>query len=358
MKKHIVHVITTIDRGGAELAILELSKIQVKRGNEITVIPLKGSLELLDEFENNGVEVDISLLNQSFVRQVFSLLKQYLRADFLHAHLPRAELVVRMSKRSRHFNITRHNQEKFFPKGPAWLSKLLSRFVTSKTTHVISISHAVQEFLVESREISDTTKRTVIPYGYVPRMPLRRINEAAILGSCNKIRIGTIGRLVPQKNFSFLLDFAFLLRSKNIDFNLQIIGEGPEYKNLLFKVEQLNLSSQVQFLGRTSNVEPFLLSQDVFMFTSKYEGLGLVLLEAMDANLPIVAPSVSAIPEVLGNSHPGLYESENLESLYRQFTKLFSSLGNIQTTVEYQRKQLLSFGVDRYYERHSVLYNS
>jgi glycosyltransferase involved in cell wall biosynthesis len=357
MKRNLVHVITTIERGGAELAILELSKIQVQKGNEITVIPLKGRLELLDKFESYGVSVNISIINKSFFQQIIYLRKNYHCADYLHAHLPRAELAVRLSSKSRPFNVTRHNQEKFFTKGQAWMSKLMSRFVTKKASHVISISQAVQDFILQSGEISSKSSHTVIPYGYVPRIHLSKTVKVATLQSGHKIRIGTIGRLVPQKNFSFLLDFAFLLKSKDIDFNLEVIGEGPEHEKLLGRVKQFELSSSVKFLGRTLNVEPFLLSQDVFIFTSKYEGLGLVLLEAMDANLPIIAPSVSAIPEVLGTNHPGLYESENLDSLYQTFTKLLSSRKEIQDTILLQRERLSHFGVDRYYILHSHLYD-
>jgi glycosyltransferase involved in cell wall biosynthesis len=68
----------------------------------------------------------------------------------------------------------------------------------------------------------------------------------------------------------------------------------------------LGLSDSVNFLGRNSRIYDFLSELDAFILTSKYEGFGMVLLEAMDAGIPVIASNNSAIPEVLGDDFPGL----------------------------------------------------
>ena len=76
----------------------------------------------------------------------------------------------------------------------------------------------------------------------------------------------------------------------------------------------MHLQDKIFFLGRTEKVMQFLESIDVFILTSKYEGFGLVLLEAMDAGVPIVASKNSSIAEVLGIDFPGLCETGNSEA--------------------------------------------
>jgi len=352
----VIHLITTIDRGGAELAILELARVQVENGYDITAIPLKGSLELLNEFHSAGVEVDTSIVSFSFLKQLRYLRTNYLDGWVLHAHLPRAEMLARLSLRSRNFYLTRHNQEQFFPSGTKTISRLLSRFVTKRAKGVVSISKAVESFLLSSREISPKHPHQVIYYGYKPHLDKRVMQENVLSSKKRLLRICTIGRLTSQKNFSFLLDFASLLQKRNIDFRIQIVGDGPDREKLTRQVLRENLSNQVGFLGRLKDVNTFLKSQDLFLFTSRYEGFGLVLLEAMDVGLPIIAPRISAIPEVVGENHPGLYKSEDLESLFmvlQEFLNSDSAVSNALKTQEYQIKQ---FDMTSYFEKHNVLY--
>jgi glycosyltransferase involved in cell wall biosynthesis len=62
---------------------------------------------------------------------------------------------------------------------------------------------------------------------------------------------------------------------------------------------------------------------DVFILSSNYEGFGLVLLEAMQSNIPIVASNNSSIPEVMGISYPGLFETNNVLDLFSKLSSAF-----------------------------------
>lgn len=351
----LVHIITTIDRGGAELAVLELAKAQAQKGYDVTLIPLKGDLQLLQECLANQIKVDTAISSSSFLRQVLYVRTHYLDEWILHAHLPRAEMLARLSFKSRHFFLTRHNQEQFFPKGLPRLSRLLSRFVTKPARGVISISKAVESFLLSSGEILEKTPHRVIYYGYKPRMA-KKEQKMISLSRDTRLRIGTIGRLVPQKNISFLLDFANLLKRKQVNFRVQIVGDGPDYEKLMRRVSEDNLNEEVQFLGRIGDVDTFLKSQDLFLFTSRYEGFGLALLEAMDVGLPIIAPNISAMPEVIGEDHPGLYESEDLKSLYKVFSEFLASGSARSKALQAQQRQLKQFNTKDYFEKHHDFY--
>jgi glycosyltransferase involved in cell wall biosynthesis len=73
----------------------------------------------------------------------------------------------------------------------------------------------------------------------------------------------------------------------------------------------LGISHRVKWVGKVENVDNYLQLFDSFVLTSVYEGFGLVLLEAANADLPIVASNISAIPEVLGSDHKYLATAGN-----------------------------------------------
>ena len=301
--------------------------------------------------------MDTDFVSRSFINQVFHMRKKFLDVDLFHAHLPRAELLMRLSKAESGFLVTRHNTEAFFPKYLNSWSKLLSRFVLQRSLGVVSISAAVKQFLLTSKEISPKTINKIIYYGYSPRIMNSEKNLLTQKGTKPRIEIGTIGRLTPQKNLELLVQFANLLREKGLNSRIRVVGEGPDRSYLENRVRSLNLMSEIQFLGRMNDVFPFLNSLEFFVLTSNYEGLGLVLLEAMDAGLPIIAPRNSAIPEVLGDDHPGLFETGNLNSLLSTFMTMLTNKSTRQSTVDIQSQRLNRFSMENYFERHHDFYN-
>lgn len=313
----ITHVITTIDRGGAEKHLLQLASAQTSKGLKVRVIFLKGSGELIREFEAGGCLVESNLANKSILSQILRL-RKILSGDsrVIHAHLPRAELLTTISSRSK-FVVSRHNAEKFFPGAPDFISRLLSRHVASKTYACIAISMAVKEFLSRSREWPSFPEITVIHYG-VQRKALnlslaksQLLKNLGIPSSSNVI--GTIARVVPQKDYPTLLRAFKIVSGKYPNSFLVSVGEGYLQSQMNQLAIELGISEHIKWVGKVENVEDYLQLFDCFVLTSLYEGFGLVLLEAANAGLPIVASEISAIPEVLGReykylAHPGDYE--------------------------------------------------
>ena len=146
--KSVVHLITTIARGGAENQLKVVVREQVRSGIKVKVIYLKDLPELREELRDAGAEVIDILEGKSFLRQTHTL-KRFLKNyhGVVHAHLPRAELLAAVSSPKDSLIVSRHNSEPFFPGAPALVSKLLSRFVESKAIRVIAISEAVKKYL-------------------------------------------------------------------------------------------------------------------------------------------------------------------------------------------------------------------
>ncbi|NCW75121.1 MAG: glycosyltransferase [Gammaproteobacteria bacterium] len=102
-------------------------------------------------------------------------------------------------------------------------------------------------------------------------------------------RVGALGRLEPQKNFEFLIPVALALKKKGIPFEILIGGKGAQESLLKLAVEENQLEEQFRFLGFLDNPKRLLMSSDVFLLPSLWEGFGYVIVEASLCELPVIA---------------------------------------------------------------------
>ena len=354
MNYSILHVITTIDLGGAEKQLLTLATCQSEKGFDVEVIFLKNSPTLIQDFLVAGVRVDSTFAKLGFFRQCIKLRRKKVQEGVvIHAHLPRAEILCALSLESRSFIVTRHNSEAFFPNGPVQLSKLLSRFVLKRAFALISISKAVTSYLKSSREMSESIENYVIPYG---------LKSTSVLPKGKKhyrtvpIQIGTVSRLVPQKNLPLLLGALKELNSiRSSHFELTILGTGPLERELRLMSVALGIENVVSWRGQTRDVMSFYRSLDIFVLPSDYEGFGLVLLEAMSQGIPVIARRISAIPEVMGDNHPGLVDSSDPLEMAKKIEE-FTNNNIVLNCLEYQYKQLQKFSIGVTQAAHENIY--
>lgn len=318
--KAVFHLITTINRGGAENQLLILVKEQVSQGFEVHVVFLKGEPELESDFVKAGALVHSELANVSPLFQPFKFRKIIKGADaIVHAHLPRAELVALLTFTKFKFFASRHNAEPFFPGAPKILSNFLSRLVELRSNKVIAISNAVRDFLVDRGEVSQPNNIEVIHYGY-QRQIKREVDST---NSKSRIfKLGTISRLTEQKDIPTMISAFRIYKDESRLSSLSILGAGSLEAELRETVKVMGVAESVNFLGRSSSIYNFLTGLDVFILTSKYEGFGMVLLEAMDAGIPIVASRNSAIPEVLGDDFPGLCTTGDSRDFFEKINSL------------------------------------
>lgn len=120
------------------------------------------------------------------------------------------------------------------------------------------------------------------------------------------IIIGTIGRLIPEKGYHFLINSTKSLCSKLSNLKILFIGDGPLRTQLEAQVLNLKLNNCVKFLGVREDIPELLSLIDIFVLTSISEGTPMALLEAMAASKPIVTTSVGAIPQIIHHKVNGL----------------------------------------------------
>ena len=98
-----------------------------------------------------------------------------------------------------------------------------------------------------------------------------------------------MGRLVPQKGFDLLLDAFSQIAEKHPEWSLVIIGKGPLREQLATQAKLLGLDSRVRFTGEITDPFPVLKAGDLFVFSSRFEGFGNALVEAMGCGLPAIS---------------------------------------------------------------------
>jgi glycosyltransferase involved in cell wall biosynthesis len=361
--KKIIHLITTIERGGAEKQLLTLVREQVRSRLSVEVFYLEGAPELKYEFENCGAVINQSLLRKSFIQQIITL-RKHLNQDQtpVHAHLPKSELLASLSCSRGMFIFTRHNSESFWPGAPKMLSNLLSRFVAKRSASGVCISNAVGDYVIQRGELSKEFDLKTIYYGFekIEQLDAKALIEIKdqLIVKPGVLRVGIIGRLVKQKDYPTLLKAIKQVLDSGVEVELFIVGEGMEKDNLVELTLELGINKRVHWLGRTPFVNEFLSQLDLFVLPSIYEGFGLVLLEAMQANKPILATNNSSIPEVLGDDYIGLFETSNIEKLSGLVRKVLLEdifakqlVSNYSKRLENFRPEVMAEKLSRVYEK-------
>jgi glycosyltransferase involved in cell wall biosynthesis len=343
----ITHLITTIERGGAENQLLILARNQIKQGLKVEVLYLKGKPELKTKFEEAGAKVNSLLVDLPFIFQV-SKFRKFIRSNEcpVHTHLPQAELVAALSCKKNRFIISRHNFEPFWPNKPKLISILLSRFVTSRSSGGIAISNAIKNYLLSVKEVKKDFKVNVIYYGFDHEEnnsseSNKIINEE--LSLTKDFKLGTIGRLVPGKNYPTMLKAVAKIVDVYPTVKFFIVGGGSSDQTLISMCKDLKIENNVIWLGRIEHIREFLSKIDLFIFASKGEGFGLVLLEAMLANKPILVANNSAVPEVLGLNYKGLFPTDNYKLLSDKVIELINDQAKSDSLVSDYKEQIKLF---------------
>jgi len=108
-----------------------------------------------------------------------------------------------------------------------------------------------------------------------------------------------IGRLHPQKDFALFLEVAREVIAKHPTAEFVIAGVGPEEQMLKARAAELGLGARLRFAGPVSDPRELYAQASTLLLTSKYEGTPMVVLEAMAAGIPVVAPALDGICEIL-----------------------------------------------------------
>lgn len=138
-------------------------------------------------------------------------------------------------------------------------------------------------------------------------------------------RLLAVGRLVQQKNFTYLIDTCAKLKDADFSFQLIILGEGPERHKLEKQINELNIWDCIKLQGFCANPYPYMREADIIICSSLYEGISTVVQEALILGKPIVTTPCTGMEELLGESEYGVIAENTQDGLYKALVRLFNS---------------------------------
>ena len=312
-KNNILHISRTMDIGGAERIVYQLSSDLKDEFDSVHVASTGGLWE--SELSTKGIQhhkiLDIDSKNPLTVLKLLTSIRQIIKKNeitIVHTHHRMAAFYIRLLKLVHPKLIhvyTAHNV--FKDKLP------LYRFAL-KNAKSVAVGEAVNKNLKEDVVITDSR---VIYNGVVLKETDDQVDEIISYGG---IKLGCIARLSEQKGLTYLLDAMSLLTVKDI--RLFIVGDGELRNELENKVKELDLQDSVTFLGYRKDIVECINSFDFCVLPSVFEGFGLVAIEAFMNSKTLVATDIPGLNEVVTNKNGILVPAKDPAALASAIDKL------------------------------------
>ena len=315
----VLHVIRATSLGGAESHVLELLDSMRARGLDAQLALLTRRDRPLHEYHARLRERNIPVhaftqhghINPQLLLWLYRLMRR-LRPQIVHTHLLDADLYGALAARLAGVPAlvsTRHGMNAFRYRQPF---RSLHRQQWRMADAGIAGSKAVADFLVQV-EGAPREKLRIINYGLAresflggARKELRHRLRMELGISESQPVVAVACRLVRLKGVSYALQAFAAVRTEFPQAQLLIAGDGVLREQLEAEARQAGLSGSARFLGWRDDVPQLLAACDLFMVPSLSEGFGLVYLEAMAQELPVIATRISAITEVVADGETGL----------------------------------------------------
>lgn len=359
--RHIVTMISEIGRGGAERVAVDFATTLADRGLRSTIWLTRPPADRLDakaEIERaRSGGVDLFYLNRSGRQdtRAWGPLRAWLvreQPDLIHSHTHGTNIWAALFGPQAQIKTICHEHTWSFRGQP--LRRLGDYYIGRRADRILTVSRADRERMIALEKINPA-KLTFLPNGIVTPDALGR-NIRPQLGLNNSATVAvTLARLDQQKRIDRLVEAAALCGDKNLHF--LIAGDGPFYKDLQQQINQLGLADRVHLLGRREDRYDLLASSNFFILSSDFEGTPLAALEAMFAGLPVIAPAVGGLADVVESGSEGLLTEADAGDLASAIQKIASNASLSQQMGRAARKRVSdNFTLDKTVNRLEEIY--
>ena len=304
------------DIGGPASFVPKISEFLIEHGHNIKII-------CLSEVKNKNTEdnLDVIRIKRSnnlpirWIKTIYEIIRNGRKSDLIFVNGLGVESTIANL-------ILKKQLIRKIVGDPVWeraynkkrITESFDDFQNNKHSFLIEVQKLLRNWSINSAEIvitpSDHLKSFVSGIGYSKK--ILKINNGVNITDINRaneskadINLIIISRLVVQKNINIVIEAMKLLDNKNL--KLSIIGEGGEFSKLESTIYDLNLQNQVQLLGKIDNIKisQFLLTADIFIQASDYEGLPHSVLEAINYEVPILSTETGGCKDLLNDGERG-----------------------------------------------------
>lgn len=322
-KINILYVITKLELGGAQKQLLSLISYLNKDKYTPFLFTASDGLLMTEFFSVPGLQIKKSRFLERPINlfrdvlalyEIFSCIKRN-SIDIVHTHSSKAGIIGRLAARLAKVKIIIHtvhgwsfnNYQHFYRrKSFLWLERLAAHF-TQKL--IVVSAHDKQKGL--NYRIGSEEKYIIIRYG---------IDYKEFEGKCNKIRqelgidpddlvVGMVACFKPQKSPLDFIKLAYLIHHNSPRVKFILVGDGVLRKKIERLISNLHLQLQVILTGWRKDISRILSALDIFVLTSRWEGLPVTVLEAIASSKPVVATDTGGISEVVKEGETGFLVS-------------------------------------------------
>ncbi|MEL6343175.1 MAG: glycosyltransferase [Myxococcota bacterium] len=278
----VLNVLCDLSGGGAERMVLHLCRFA---HHPVRVVTIQGGGELSGDFAYAGVSVRCArrIRRHPGGRALMRLARWSAEADLIHTHLWDGDFFGRIAGAlvGRPVVTTEHNT-----RPDSSLRGVVTAAMAPLSEAVVFVSEAAARAAVmparRKRVIENGIDLTRFQPGPLRSGPMRRLLA--------------VGRLAPQKGFDVLLRALHGVP----DLSLTILGEGEQRPLLQALADPLG--DRVRMPGWVADIRPFLADADLVVIPSRWEGFGLIAVEAMASGRPVLASGVDGLVEVIGDA--------------------------------------------------------
>ncbi len=305
MKKKTIAILSgRLEAGGAERAASNLSITLSQNFNVILIVfsgenityPYGGTLiDLHGKREYNKLERISLTLDR--IRKIRKIKKEY-NVDYSISLLSAPNLINCLTRINDKVITSYRNYMSIARR--SIFDKISTKFVDRHSDKIISLSKMTEIDLIESFGVNPNNVMTI--YNSCDPDLLKKLAEDTSYSIPEYRYIITTGRLMYQKGQWHLIRAFKLIHDKISDLHLIILGEGEMRKSLENLSKRVGLEKYIHFLGYEKNPHKYMYNAEAFVFSSIYEGLGNVLLEALACGLPIVSTDCLAGPREILSS--------------------------------------------------------
>jgi glycosyltransferase involved in cell wall biosynthesis len=351
----VLHVDTERGWRGGERQTLWLAAEMARRGHESVVAARLGE-PLAARASAAGLSVvDCRPVSELDPRAAWRLRREILsrRIDVVHAHTAHAVAIGAMATLATGVPLVVARRVDFPLRGNAG-----TRWKYGRAARIVAVSNAVANVLVAGGVAR--SRIDVVPDG----VDLRRTVEpatAATLAACgvapNRPLVVQVAQLVGHKDpVNFVRAMAYANRGST-KLQALLVGDGPLRPEVTDEIRRLSLVDVIHLTGFRDDADSLLAAASVACLSSREEGMGSVLLDAMAFGRPIAATIAGGIPEVVVDGESGLLaERENPEALGAAIARLANDRALSDRLAEGGRRRVREFSVERMTDRTIAIY--
>jgi glycosyltransferase involved in cell wall biosynthesis len=304
----VCHVISGDLWAGAEVMGYHLIKKLIKYDDlELSVLLLNDN-KLATEIRRLGIPVDIvDETRKNFFFLILAARKILERRSphIIHSHRYKENMLAFLSAKSQNGTqlvSTQHGMPeaggrnlniKYF-----LLGKLNIRLLSKSFKKLVVVSDDMRNILIHKHAFPEG-KIIVIHNG--TEIPVRQSSKK----ENNQFVIGTMGRIVPVKDYSLMVEIAKEVHRETDKIRFVLAGDGPDREKIMDLIKQYRLEKVFQLRGFVENTSHFYHGLDLYLNTSLHEGIPMSVLEAMSYEIPIVAPNEGGLKEIISDGFEG-----------------------------------------------------